>query len=125
MEVCGHTTDLFLVLGNVGQPFLPCACQVVVAIHHVLQSISLKQSRLHAPPGMYADLDFEALRNLEELLEGHTLVLAAMGSDLNLVESMPNAWMASVPNHQFWLFCLQQIITRVAEGPRWVCEGFQ
>lgn len=73
---------------------------------------------VHAHAGMYADLDFEALRNLDELLEGHSVVLAAMGSDLQTRETVPNAWMASVPRHPFWLFCIQQMIKRVAEDSR-------
>ena len=67
---------------------------------------------------MYADLDFEALQNMDQLLAGHTVVLAAMGSDLQSRETIPNAWMASVPRQQFWLFCLQQIIKKVAEDSR-------
>ena len=65
---------------------------------------------LHVLPGMYADLDFEALKSVEELLVGHKVYLAAMGSDDKFEHGVPNAWMASVPGHPFWLFCLQQVI---------------
>jgi mannosyltransferase OCH1-like enzyme len=68
---------------------------------------------------MYADLDFEALRSVDELLAGHVVVLAAMNTDLEMHETIPNAWMASVPHHQFWLFCLQQIIRKAAEDSRY------
>ena len=58
---------------------------------------------------MYADLDFEALKNVEELLVGHKVYLAAMGTDEDFAHHVPNAWMASIPGHPFWLFCLQQV----------------
>ena len=61
-------------------------------------------------PGMYADLDFEALRSLEPLLLGEQLVLAAMTADLDWHQSIPNAWMASARRHPFWLFTLAAII---------------
>ena len=61
------------------------------------------------PPGMYADLDFEALKKVEELLVGHKVYLAAMGTDEDFEHGLPNAWMASVPGHPFWLFCLQLV----------------
>ncbi len=59
---------------------------------------------------MYADLDFEALKNVEELLLGHKVYLAAMGTDEDYEHHVPNAWMASIPGHPFWLFCLQHVI---------------
>ena len=65
-------------------------------------------------PGMYADLDFEALRSLEPLLQGEQLVLAAMTADLDWHQSIPNAWMASAHRHPFWLFTLAEIIGAVS-----------
>ena len=62
---------------------------------------------------MYADLDYEAVRNMEELLQGHSVYLADMNSEkahIGLQQLVPNAWMASVPRHPFWLICLQRII---------------
>ena len=66
---------------------------------------------------MYADLDYEAIRNMDDLLQGHEVYLADMNSDLNfkgddvgVSQLVPNAWMASVPRHPFWLICLQRII---------------
>ena len=64
--------------------------------------------------GMYADLDFEALKNLEPLLRGGGVFLAAMGKDESFVHSLPNAWMASVKGHPFWLICMQQVIKHSA-----------
>ena len=69
--------------------------------------------------GMYADLDFEALKNIEPLLRGGGVFLAAMGKDESFVHSLPNAWMASVKGHPFWLICMQQVIKYSAKlGPK-------
>ena len=62
---------------------------------------------------MYADLDYEAVRNMDSLLQGHSVYLADMNSDkahIGLQQLVPNAWMASVPRHPFWLICLQRVI---------------
>ena len=67
--------------------------------------------------GMYADLDYEAIRNMDDLLQGHSVYVADMnserkliGSDAALQQLVPNAWMAGVPHHLFWLVCLQRVI---------------
>ena len=67
--------------------------------------------------GVYADLDFEALRNLEPLLDGQEVLLAAMSNDMTssshpetYEQAIPNAWMASVRNHPFWMFALAEMI---------------
>ena len=65
---------------------------------------------------MYADLDFESLRNLEPLLRGQQVLLAAMTAEPGFVHNIPNAWMASVRRHPFWLFVLQEITRTVGAG---------
>ncbi len=59
--------------------------------------------------GVYADLDFESLRNLEDVLAGQQVVLAEMTEE-DWDQAIPNAWLASEKGHPFWLFCIQQII---------------
>jgi mannosyltransferase OCH1-like enzyme len=67
-----------------------------------------------ATAGIYADLDVEALRSLEEVLVGHRVFLAQMGPQEDFREAIPNAWFAAVPGHPLWLFCLRGIIARQA-----------
>ncbi len=64
---------------------------------------------MHDSAGVYADLDFESLRNLEDVLAGQQVVLAEM-TDEDWDQAIPNAWLASEKGHPFWLFCIQQII---------------
>jgi mannosyltransferase OCH1-like enzyme len=66
------------------------------------------------PAGVYADLDFEALRDLGPLLKGQQVVLAAMTDELAYDQSIPNAWLASVERHPFWLFAIARIIALAA-----------
>ena len=54
-------------------------------------------------------MDFESLRNLEDVLAGQQVVLAEM-TDEDWDQKIPNAWLASEKGHPFWLFCIQQII---------------
>jgi len=75
--------------------------------------VSPAQQPLQARPrraGVYADMDFEALRSLGPLLDGQQLLLAAMSADAGWDQAIPNAWMASAPRHPFWLFTLAQVI---------------
>jgi hypothetical protein len=52
--------------------------------------------------GVYADLDVEALRPMDELLRGGRPVLAFLSATWWLRHNIPNAWMASPPGHEFW-----------------------
>jgi hypothetical protein len=51
---------------------------------------------------MYADLDVEALKPMDELLQGGRPVLAFLSQTWWLRHNIPNAWMASPPGHEFW-----------------------
>ncbi len=53
--------------------------------------------------GVYVDMDFESVKALDQLLEGSSLILARMGTDLIFEDSLPNAFMASAKGHPFWL----------------------
>ncbi len=55
--------------------------------------------------GVYADLDVEALKPIDLLLEGSEPVLAFMSSTWWLRHNIPNAWFASPPGHPFWQVC--------------------
>lgn len=61
--------------------------------------------------GVYADLDFESLRGLDDVLQGRAVVLAQMTEE-DWEQQIPNAWLASEKGHPFWLFCMQQVIKR-------------
>eukprot|EP00884_Botryococcus_braunii_P009066 jgi/Botrbrau1/18160/Bobra.53_1s0030.1 len=75
----------------------------------IMRADSSRILYMHHEGGVYADLDFESLRQLDDLLVGHKAVIAAM-VDEDWDQAIPNAWMAGVKGHPFWLFCLHQII---------------
>ncbi|CAK0786783.1 hypothetical protein CVIRNUC_009997 [Coccomyxa viridis] len=83
----------------------------------IMKADAVRICYMHLYGGMYADLDYEAIRNMDDLLQGHGVYLADMYSDLDfqpgdegVSKLVPNAWMASVPRHPFWLICLQRMI---------------
>ena len=84
--------------------------------HVLCRSSALCKHCLRVAAGVYADLDFESLRNLEPLLRGRQVLLAAMTAEAGFVHNIPNAWMASVRRHPFWLFVLQEITRTVGAG---------
>ena len=75
---------------------------------------------LHRYGGIYADLDFAALRPADELLLlmqnssillGRDCGLARPGDECNKYDQrLPNAFMISVPHHSFWLFAMHGIL---------------
>lgn len=78
--------------------------------------------------GIYADMDFECLRNFGDLLErckGYDVILGSMDTTLaDNLHSIPNAIMISKPNAPFWLTVFDLLIksrhephTETATGP--------
>jgi mannosyltransferase OCH1-like enzyme len=57
---------------------------------------------LHRYGGVYVDLDFVCLKNLMPLLGSHEIVLGKL-SPQNDYYQIPNAFMASCAEHDFWL----------------------
>lgn len=61
--------------------------------------------------GVYADLDFRALKPMDELLVGSEplAVVGSLSPDVDWDNNFPNAWLASSPGHPFWMYCLMEI----------------
>ena len=66
--------------------------------------------------GCYFDLDFESLRNIEPLLQHVHVALAYMTNDTASDISLPNAFLASAPGHQFWWYVIKRILMAVASS---------
>jgi inositol phosphorylceramide mannosyltransferase catalytic subunit len=60
--------------------------------------------------GVYADMDVECLRCLDDLLEKGDVVLGRMGSNIDHPHSIPNAIMLSKPREEFWLLVIWLMI---------------
>ncbi len=56
--------------------------------------------------GIYADMDVECLKPLDDLLPLGGVVLGQMGPDPDFPHSLPNAIMASAPRQRLWLLAL-------------------
>ena len=68
--------------------------------------------------GVYADLDFECYKPLDELLADHSLIIASEPikhcRDIYKRERLIcNAWMASIPNHPYWWAVIHEALQRI------------
>lgn len=74
--------------------------------------------------GLYVDLDFECLKSFDVLIDNQEMVLGRMDAGFFLRHSVPNALMASVPGHPFWIQLIKalpsyrkQSCVELATGP--------
>jgi inositol phosphorylceramide mannosyltransferase catalytic subunit len=84
--------------------------------HNIMRADSARYMYMYKHGGVYADLDMECLRPMDELLGGHRAVLAQMGKDATAPNSIPNAFMASEPGHSFWIEVLWYIMALQKRG---------
>ena len=61
---------------------------------------------LYVYGGLYADMDVECLRALDDVLQGDDIILGRMGADPKHPHSIPNAIMASKARCDFWLLVI-------------------
>ena len=66
--------------------------------------------------GLYADLDTQCVKALDNVLDRSGVVLGRMGTDPTFVHSIPNAVMASSPREEFWLYVIASALV-AAERP--------
>lgn len=70
--------------------------------------------------GIYADMDTECLKPLDDIIEGGDVILGSMGADRSFEHSVPNAVMASKARQEFWLLVISMISDMVGERPEYV-----
>jgi mannosyltransferase OCH1-like enzyme len=70
---------------------------------------------MHSYGGIYSDLDLEPLKDLSPLLRStkKPIILAFMTKE-DHPHGIPNAWMASVPGHPFWMGVMTEIVKRAS-----------
>eukprot|EP00834_Sanchytrium_tribonematis_P004381 NODE_212_length_12593_cov_0.662638.p6 type:complete len:296 gc:universal NODE_212_length_12593_cov_0.662638:9952-10839(+) len=81
---------------------------------HIQRVDIVRYLYLHKYGGVYADLDFECLKAIDPLLENGNVVLGKISDDDDWLHNIPNAFMASKPNHDFWLFVIHLSISRMS-----------
>lgn len=67
--------------------------------------------------GIYADMDAECLKPLDELRYRGDVLLGRMGNDLDFQHSIPNATMASKPREEFWLLVIWTMLVSAQQMP--------
>ncbi|MEW5319555.1 MAG: hypothetical protein WDW38_010700 [Sanguina aurantia] len=80
--------------------------------HGIMRADFVRYLYMHHHGGLYADLDMECLKPMDTLMSTHMVVLARMGTNDSFSHSVPNAFMASVPGHPFWKFCIATSLMR-------------
>jgi inositol phosphorylceramide mannosyltransferase catalytic subunit len=79
--------------------------------HPVMRADVARMMYLHRYGGVYADFDILALRDISVLVSGDDVVLGQMSNNLAQPNNLPNAFMASPPQHGFWLHCLSIVFS--------------
>ncbi|KAI9105571.1 nucleotide-diphospho-sugar transferase [Phlyctochytrium arcticum] len=85
----------------------------------------VRYAYLHRYGGVYADLDVEVLRPMDQLLAANmpsgavkgkpVAWLGYMSEDYNFPHNIPNAWMASTPGHSLWMHMIHYIMDKSAK----------
>ncbi|CAF0731311.1 unnamed protein product [Rotaria sordida] len=71
--------------------------------------------------GLYIDLDYESIRRVDELFNNKYVVLSLINYSFHSMNSVPNSWIASRPNHPLWTYILYRIMllwSRVTDQER-------
>jgi mannosyltransferase OCH1-like enzyme len=103
--------------------------------HFIKRVDAVRYLWLHRLGGVYADLDFECLRPIDELLAGRQVVLGREPPEHGFLHvegagyrpHVCNAFMASVPGHPFWELVIRRLFDArratdplEATGPRFL-----
>jgi hypothetical protein len=56
------------------------------------------------------DLDYESIRRVDELFVNKHVVFGLLNYAFHSMNSVPNSWMVSRPNHPLWTYILYRII---------------
>jgi mannosyltransferase OCH1-like enzyme len=80
--------------------------------HNIKRVDAVRYFYLYHYGGIYADLDFECLGPIDGLLENKIIAFGKMG-DGQCSNCIPNAIMISSAKHNFWLFVIKKMVSRV------------
>jgi hypothetical protein len=60
----------------------------------------------------------EALKPLDQLLKPHKVAFGLMSDDYGFGHNIPNAFMASIPGHEFWLTLIKRIMDETVQDSK-------
>ena len=84
--------------------------------HHIKKVDAARYFYMYKHGGIYCDLDFECLKNFNNLLEeykNYEVILGYMGEDRNFDHCLPNALMISKKKSKFWLHVIKIMGERI------------
>jgi mannosyltransferase OCH1-like enzyme len=86
----------------------------------IMRADAIRYMFLYKYGGIYADMDFECLKPMDELLaayEDYDIILGSIRTTNNpwhVSNSIPNALMISKPNNAFWIHVLEEMVRRAS-----------
>lgn len=88
--------------------------------HYIKRADAARYYYMYKHGGIYADLDFECLRNFDKILDDNYMFDVIVGDCPKEVTQIPNALMISKPGAKFWLHAIEMMKERVNDGsPPW------
>ena len=90
---------------------------------NIMRADFVRAMYMHHHGGVYADLDTYCLQPMDAIVARAPVLLAEMSEDGSFLHNIPNAWMASVPGHPFWIFFMELIDYSWKVGSRVTREG--
>ena len=88
--------------------------------HYIKRADAARYYYMYKYGGIYADLDFECLRNFSPLLYDYYNYDVILGDAPKEFTQTPNALMISKPGADFWLYVIQMMKERVNQAcPPW------
>ncbi|CAF2703890.1 unnamed protein product [Rotaria sp. Silwood2] len=76
----------------------------------ILQVDSVRYLYMLHYGGLYIDLDYESIRRVDKLFINKSVVLSLINYSFHSMNSVPNSWFASRPNHPLWTYILHRIM---------------
>lgn len=80
--------------------------------NNVMRADSARYMYMYEYGGFYVDLDGECLESHHPLSLCGGVLLPLLSDEYNLLENIPNAWLASIPKHPFWIHMLNRIMEK-------------
>jgi len=81
--------------------------------HYIKRADAARYYYMYKHGGIYADLDFECLRNFDTLLDENYMFDVIVGDCPEEISQIPNALMISKPGANFWLYVIDMMKKRV------------
>lgn len=111
-------------INNILYEYFPWFADTFNRLPKMIQKIdAAKYFILYHYGGIYADMDSECVKNIDDLIIGKELILPKLEENPfvklffygRVDDTLQNNFLASIPNHPFWIHCLKLITNEKLE----------